>query len=49
MSTGLLGFLLALLHGLMVLAYGLFGGYRPIWIIGLVTLVLLGATVAAAC
>jgi len=47
-ATGLCGFILALIHGVLVLAYSFQKGHSVVWVIGPVTLALLAVTVAAA-
>jgi hypothetical protein len=46
--TGVTGFLMALAHGVIVLAKSYFRGYSAIWVIGPVTLALLLLTIFAA-
>ena len=46
--TGMLGFLLALAHGVMIITYGYLPGYSRIWIIGPIAIALLAVTILAA-
>lgn len=46
--TGIAGFLLALVHGVLTIAYNYLVGYSAVWILGPVTLGLLALTIAVA-
>jgi len=48
LTTGILGFLLALTHGLVVLVKRYFEGYNAVWVIGPVAMTFLVVTIAVA-
>lgn len=48
MVTGIVGFLLALVHGVLILLDRTMSAYNKVWVVGPVALVLLVATIAAA-